>query len=499
VLLLFDVVDTGGFMRRVREGIKAQEPRAIYAVAILNQGEPKKGLIALANTEREQRLPSGTQYELVYDDLEGKTKVGPIPNALKDEVIARETLRECLDGMHRTRWLQWLQDCDAIQFDRTLDKRKYTLFFDIPKVIHRFPHEVTEHAIEILEKLADPKAPRVLVYPAKRAKRVGTLVRFLAEGLGWPSAALGSKKASQYVFDRHGHVERSLRACQGRALVVDCAIRTGETLQGLAAELRNIGAKELAAFYVMDALYDSIRERFQENEQINIKSCFRLPLAMPSTNLLGPFWHQRFKDTLTFLDATRELSMEAAEAIRQFCQAKLNDKGRRSSPKRRSSEAVIDEDCCMRVRPHSELDRTLSQKNQGRGRLIKRLDINQVLRDPLIQYKLAGVVANSAPRSLKEWCILALCKAERFDLFSESCLTLPDSPIMAPNAAQWGILPFVALDASRGNPSAAEKMRDQVRKVIDKTKSGFLLPETDQQNTMIIDRCEILDEILTSR
>src|SRR5205823_955019 len=149
--------------------------------------------------------------------------------------------------MRRKGWLDWFEQCDAIRSDRELNCRKYTLFFDIPKVVEQLPHNVLEESVKALDDLAKRAPGRVIVYPATRTKRVGRLVALLASRLGWVAAPLGSEEASQFLFDTNGQVKRLLREFQGCALVVDCAIRTGQTLQGLTTELRNLGASDVAA------------------------------------------------------------------------------------------------------------------------------------------------------------------------------------------------------------------------------------------------------------
>ena len=496
VLLLFDIVDSGALLRRVREGISAQHPEAITAIAILNQGDAKEGLAALCNTGKEERRPAGTPYEFVYDDLEGKSKLGEVPDTLRDEKNAKEVLNKCLEDMRRKGWIEWFEQCDAIRSDRTLGCRKYTLFFDIPKVVKQLPDCVLDESVKALDELA--RGPgRVIVYPATRTKRVGRLVSLLTTRLGWVAAPLGSEKASEFLFDNNGRVKHLLREFQGRALVVDCAIRTGQTLQGLSTELRNLGASDISAFYVMDALYGWVRERFERDEGIAIKSCFRLPLALPSTSKIGPMWRASFEETLRILPEMSHLSGEAKAVIRDFCCAKLKASGRTRATVEREVETKIVADATLRLQPHVELDKWLTRGDQGRGGIIKRLDINQVLRDPVIQYKLAGVVSNCAPAALKEWCVLALCTANRFDLLAENCLVAPDSPFTADTPEKWGIVPFVALNAARNDPVAAEAMRLHVRKLIETTTSGVLFPALDAGIAERVNRCRIVEEILT--
>ena len=72
-----------------------------------------------------------------------------------------------------------------------------------------------------------------------------------------------------FVDDGLGNSSYLVDLGAGRALVVDCAIRTGESLQGIASELRdNLGAVDVAAFYVMDSLYDWKRDKFQREQQL---------------------------------------------------------------------------------------------------------------------------------------------------------------------------------------------------------------------------------------
>src|SRR5262249_9777137 len=131
------------------------------------------------------------------------------------------------------------------------------------------------------EALTDLRSDRsCLVYHAGRAARAGRLAKVLGSALQWPLVKLGTGAASFAVTEQQC---RQLAAFQS-VVIVDAAIRTGDSLTAIAQALqRSVPSQtHIVAFCVLDALSRISRHDLASSLRIDIRTLFEVALAPPT-------------------------------------------------------------------------------------------------------------------------------------------------------------------------------------------------------------------------
>ena len=120
-----------------------------------------------------------------------------------------------------------------------------------------------------------------LAYHAARWQRAGAIAKALSAELNWPLSPIGSRGASFKLTDEQ---YRRL-SCYDTVVIVDAAIRTGDTISAIVHALDCeplLKRPKFAAFCVLDALSIVSKSELAEQLGIEIRTLFKLPLTPPT-------------------------------------------------------------------------------------------------------------------------------------------------------------------------------------------------------------------------
>lgn len=464
VLVLVDVVHSGGLLGRLYAVCREAEPTTLAGIAVVDQSSGTAGcepLCSLWQEPQEERISSmqAAQENARFFDPAAALAHRLLPQEVADPAKARATVENHLSGIGPI--VPYIAATGALRRDARIGGVCYPWAVDLLRLLRddEARAEFADRAFSCLYDLSD-RGPWCLVYPASRFRRAGVWAELIAGALGWTIVKIGLESRTHYrplTTDQR----RALGKCR-RAVIVDAAIRTGKTLQSLVGVLRDgsvPAVTEIAAFYAFDGLFREPRQELERNLNVEVRSLFRLPLGAP-TEPVGQHCRRRLTATLEEIDAANGTAPPAwVEAIRAYCTKKLDPAGRPAKPPPAANT-------------HTVLRRAIDEGQRGtearlehacdppRSSLVKHLDVAYALREPRTRNVLHGFLCNSMPPDFIEWCALALATQKDYDWFDRDWLMLHKRLLTNSASARWQFLVCVAYWIRRdGNAKQIRRVR----------------------------------------
>jgi len=470
VIVLVDVIHTGGLLRRLFELCRKTGPHDLMGVAVIDQsvaarnvGHPLLGLWQEKPEKRTRYHGSPGTHVRFFDPVAALSlPQDELPSEVADSKNARLTIERLLTDIAPL--LPYIESTGALKQDAEIGGAHYPWAIDLLCLLgdERARNELASRALSALEPLA-ARGPWCLVYHAARHQRAGAWATLIAKVFGWPIVKVGHKSCAHFQpIEKAQH--RALTKSP-RMLVVDAAIRTGKTLNSLVALIRRARLPadgEIASFYAFDGLFDEQRGDLQQNLRVDVHSLFRLPLGAP-TEPVGRHCRQRLKGTLEELDdpKSREHALWA-DPVRAYCRKKLVQVGRppRHTPKlnvewslrraldegQRGSEARLEHAC-----------------DPPRPSLLKQLDMSYALREPRTRNVLHGFLCNSMPPDFIEWCAIALATLGDYEWLDHDWLVLHKWFFTDSLSSRWLFLACVTYWLRReGRSEQVDRVRNAI-------------------------------------
>lgn len=501
IIIFVDVVHSGGLINRLAEICNRPQPKQVLRMTVIDQGDnPKRKdpITALWKETREGRTSiqdylqnSDKQETLRFYDPEFARAFAKqdLPEELADRSTARETIELEIAPI-----LPFIFKTDALQADRTIAGVHYSWVIDLLRLLEDGEARafLLTHAIERLAHL--PLSGRCcLVYPAERSQRAGKWARLIGKALDWPVVAVG--QANRKCFQPLTAKQRQHLSQFDVAVVVDAAVRTGNTLRSFVQLLKCTEkpvVQRICGFYAFDGLFEADRRAILEEVGVTILSLVKLPLGRP-IRPIGQYCREQMRAALRTLEE-RYPNTEPAWTglIRNYCNTKLGRHRWQPRPsgdaKRRLTDAMED----WQRGPEARLERSCYSEKPS---VLKQLDVQFALHEPKTRMVLRGFLSNSMPPEFIEWCALAVASQYEYDWLDTDWLLLHENLLAAKDTQRWKFLAYIFyVMKTRANTGTITRVRLALQKFAANRRASAptLFPHLDTVQT----RCEHLEAIL---
>jgi hypothetical protein len=511
VLILVDVVHTGGLVHRLATLCERQQPGQLLCMAVIDQArhsDRKRLINALWSEEPRPRMrleeycassARRTHTLRFYDPEAGRAYTeGSLPSEIADKDTARETVERQIKPL-----MPHLARANALQADKLIGGLHYPWVIDLNALLNNAEARrfLVQNAKRCLAGIKS-RGTWCLVYPAERYLRAGQWARLLGRALGLPVVPVGLKTRKHFRPLKETQ-KRRLERYQG-AVVVDAAIRTGNTLRSFVEILRSDGdpaVNRLCGFYVFDGLFDGNRDVLKKELGVEIRSLFQLPLS-PPIQPIGQYCRERLGSTL---EQVRKVDMLAqprwVAVVNDYCEKRLT-KPRwhvvRDQNPETNLQLAIEE---WERGPQARLERS---GIEGKSSILKQLDVQFALHEPKTRMVLSGFLCNSMPDDFIEWCALALASQNEYEWLDMDWLLLHQEMLARPKSRRWEFLACVLYwMKSQGDVGTVERTRHALQEFVARrgTQTLSLFPDSMDLGQRVDDsldaRCRCLISILT--
>jgi adenine/guanine phosphoribosyltransferase-like PRPP-binding protein len=505
VVIFLDVVHSAGLAARLTRLCEEAQPKQLLRLAVIDQGDNSKReqpIRSLWRDQQENRIPlddylkafdRNTEALRFYDpDFARANTTRDLPKELADRSAARETIEREINDIqifiHRT---------NALQADRDIAGVHYPWVIELPRLLDDADARafLLARATQCLTNIS-PKRQWCLVYPAERSQRAGRWAQLIGNRMGWPVISI-ARSHRKYLQPLDRNQRKHLNQFDG-AVVVDAAIRTGDTLRTFVQLLRQPDkpiVPTVCGFYVFDGLFESYRRSlFKELEAI-IYNLFRIPLGRP-TQPIGKYCREGMKSTLRNLDERFPGKQpEWIGVVRNYCEEKL--RGPRWQPRSgtdRESRLTIAIDEWHRGQ-QARLERSCHLEKPS---LLKQLDVQFALREPKTRMVLRGFLSNSMPPEFIEWCALAVASQNEYDWLDTDWLLLHADILSDCGTKRWQFLAYIFyVMTTVATESTLRRVKQALQQfaLTRRDSTPSLFPDLDVVQT----RCKYLASILEAR
>jgi hypothetical protein len=383
--------------------------------------------------------------------------------AIASKHVTREA-RDIRDAMDRTMEEitdLWPHICGthALTCNGTINGTNYLWILDIAKLL-----KVPAAAGLLLDRAASVAETQLkqgrwcIVYPLERRQRAGRWADLLASRFDLDIVPAGVSRVTGFRHLTDSQLE-AVRLHDG-VLIVDAAIRTGQTLKSLLYVLREskcVPADRIASLYAMDGLSDADRSSIEDEAGIRVRSAFRFPLSPPTTPL-EPYFKGLFRKILS----TRvDLPADSVSPLMEYCRRRLEPHGGRQAHTL-DCNSIVRQALQDGLRgPEARLERVC--RHPRSAVLRKHLDM-WVLRDPRRQVALQSFVCNSMQPQVIEWSALALATQLKYEWLDTDWLIQHRHIIASPESRDWEFLTFIVYRLrTDADPATVRRVRNSLQ------------------------------------
>ncbi len=335
VLLLVDVVVTGGLVRGLEEAVKAAGAEVVARGCLLDPGcrlgGPHPGLRALCRLRLRLQKPGECPRCGVLE----RRAFNPFASCMTARAPGARSPSEFLqyDGNALAFW-EKVNEADAYEYHRVEGDSHYTAFVDTAKLL-KHP-EVGPAVVEQLRDLLAEHhvAPGAILAPNRLRAKLLARALAIAFGAGRSEVPVlvASRRASRWQLPPGDEEKLASRA----VLLLDSAAGHGKTLDLLALLASRARARSVSAAVLLSRLTDGCERAFSARLDGGFYSLFRLPIRPVvihgTSRELCPFCQRRA--------AVHDAALDSRlEAIRRL-DAWLSRAGRPARPPARPTEEV---------------------------------------------------------------------------------------------------------------------------------------------------------------
>ena len=419
ITVMVDVIHTGGLLERLFAACRQHAPAHIRGFALIDQscGAPfTHDTLAVWREEQEERISIGkfkrtataesqkrlTRFE-PNDECTNSVHSSSAPTLPSGRLQLVSDDSDLLKMIHRS---------GALRRDYAISGKRYPYVINVLDFL-RDPHSKRRLSTMAVEALADVESRRsCIVYHSGRRARAGTLAKLMGETMRLPVIALGSKGSSFALRWR----QREQLSGYRTTIIVDSAIRTGESLGAMVRAIDDAGlrtGRKVVAFCVLDALSRVSRRDLARTLGIEIRTLFQVPLAPPTERVRS--WANSKKSEMRSELAQSGKFRSVEAALRTYCEHVKRPGNTRTNLSLDETKVTLDKarnSATGAERASASIDKACKE---GKDSLIRHLPLDQVVHDRSVQDLLIGVMYNSMKPSFKEGAIFGLAAAQNYD------------------------------------------------------------------------------------
>ena len=302
---------------------------------------------------------------------------------------------------------------DALKTDYPICGKRYPFVVNVLDLVKKDDESRRFVLASAKGALADLSFQKTcLAFHTGRVQRAGHIAKMLSDETGWPAIPIGTKGATFQLTDQQC---RQL-ACFDNVVIVDAAIRTGETISAVSrAVTRELLSSHprFLAFSILNALSDTSQSQLSDELGIEIRTLFAFPLTPPTEEVRHWIHAQKLAMSGAALNNPQFQSVQTI--LRDYC-----DRAHAKWPRHKVATRTDGLAIARRAMSYHRSS-SLSAKEISIGchtkspRAIRHLPVNEVIHDAGVQSVLMGVMYNSVPSSLKESAVFGLAAADNFD------------------------------------------------------------------------------------
>lgn len=441
VIVLVDVVHSGATLDKLMALCLSNRPQRVRGLALIDQSESRSLCSDWTSVWQEPREVRASLDDFLRDSSE-LTR-----NALRrfepnDEVaVSRDGLRvhSRLNADVRVRidsqLMAHIHATDALKCDHRIGQKRYPYVVNVLDLIKKSSASrefIIERSAKRLEDLREHRV--ILAFHAGRSARAGVLARMLGSQFGWPSLPVGSRGSNFAVTDK----QLRRLACYDIVVLVDAAIRTGDTVSAIARAIDDKWLRKhtrVVAFSVLDALSSTSQDDLAAELGIEIRTLFEMPLAPPTEqvrhwmNAQKSMIRERMNDSGEF-NCVEHVLKSYCDPIHPHYSSHETD--REISETRALMQSAM-ESALQKADGAARIEKAC---REGKSHLIRHLSVNEVVHDHNVQGLLIGVMYNSVKASLKESAVFALASARNYEWMSLDWLRC-NRPFLTSESNAW--------------------------------------------------------------
>lgn len=441
VIVLVDVVHSGTTLDNLMSMCRDRNPRRVRGLALIDQSANRSlgcEWYSVWSADREDRMTldeylqdpdqSGVEALLRY---EANEECAVTQN--RDDRNRRDShLPDDPKSVIDLELLKHIHATGALKQDHLIGEKRYPYVVNVLDLLK--DGEARKFVLDRAEQeLMDLSSRRVcLAYHAERAARAGEIAKLLNGRFGWPMVSIGTKGPTFSVT----HQQFCRVACYDTILLVDAAIRTGDSLAAMAKALDDTWLKQhsrVMAVCVLDALSGKSRLELSEALELEIRTLFNLPLAPPTEQVRH--WANRQKAIIREQMLNSGTFTRVQHILESYCQTshRFHIEADKSLEQ---TQTMLETAVSERRTPQNAAMNLDVACTEGKPRIIRHLAIDDIVHDRAIQNMLLGVMFNSMKPSFKESAAFALAAAQNYDWMTIDWLKC-NRPFLAAECDAW--------------------------------------------------------------
>ena len=467
VIVLVDVVHSGGLIDRVANACLQFEPSSVSGLALIDKSSKAvwgRSWVTVWNESNDpcvsledfladgsneliqslQRFEPNSQSAISSDSFEYRHVLSPATG--ENSVVVEEELRNFI---HLT---------GALRQDYKICGKRYPYVVNTLDLLNKDDDSRDYILKRSAQELGDIKGSVCIAYHKSRGMRAGRYGKLLGKHLNWPIVAYGSRCNKKQVSTKD---IREL-ARFDHVVFVDSAIRTGDSLAATREAVDDawlLKHANLHALFVFDALARDSISTLSNNLGIDIRTVFKIPMA-PPTEQVRDWANQRKKLLVDKLSENSEFS-EIAIELGNYLSPK---KGFSSQCEHTQQENEIRLSNAIKSAqfPVVGTQRVTDACLSGAPHVIRHLSVDEVVQDSMVQDLLVGVMHNSMQPSFKENAAYALAAANNFDWMTLDWLKV-NRPFLTSGAECWKSIVMIECEMKMQNKTShLSQFRDSV-------------------------------------
>lgn len=419
VVVIVDVMHSGTLLRALIAACERFSPARVTSLVVIDQTLGHTGTInyrSLWVDENDTRIPLEQYASFSSEkDVQVLQRFEPNAECATQRVTSsktsapRDLLRE-IDPQLLTHVLA----TDALKCDHVISGKTYPFVVNVLDLLKRDDDSrqfITSASRSALADLAFEKT--CIAFHSGRSRRAGIIAQALSSSIGWPAIPIGGKGNAFALTDQQS---RHL-ADFDNVVIVDAAIRTGETLSAINRAVRKamlFNRPRFIAFAVLMGLQSIEQKRLSEELGIELRSLFEFPLTPPTEEVRH--WAKAQKHLIGEALHNNPLFESIQSILGDYCNARRQKMRIVPKPRSRSEQLELARRAMSygRSTVNHAMDVTHSCHERS-SRSIRHLPVTEVIHDNAMQSVLMGVLYNSVPAPLKESAVFGLAAAENYD------------------------------------------------------------------------------------
>ena len=499
VLIVTDVVHQGRLLHKLWEIVGDEHASDIHGLALVNQqydGQFGDRLIYLGYEKRESRCRLGKLPET----CRSLRYFNPVRGVSLQESPSDE--EHNWDQSNIAEWIPFFERTGAFKKNLRIGKCTYPFAINVLTLLKdKQSRKYIEKRATDLFNTFDPKMRWAFVYPAPRARRAGRIASLLSGTTGWMHISLGEASDSNFMHicaDAHRKLEET-----DAVVIVDAAIRTGDTLRSQVDLLRAAGKTNIVAFYVLDLRREMDRRVHEESIAVPVYSLCRIPLGFGPARSIKSILKRRYKELVQEIESA-DVGPASKNAVRLFCEKFVHRrKSGRAAPHTKTIQgADIEKELQKGSTQPSEIIEHVAKGNRNNVSLTGFFNADQLFENEDQARDARYAINNTAsPAFTRDLALLFAAQGE-YSWLTKNWLVLHED-FLTKRESQWEFLAGIAFDARSKNASghqslraAFEQFRDTIReREMRKDRDRFLF-ESELEKPVFEERCDALLELL---